>query len=118
MATLTTLPDFYRGDSLRYTLAVKEDGVALDITGARITLTLKKSTMQEDDDAALQQDFIITDPTAGLAEIEVLPADTTDLEPRQYYWDIQLVTAAGIVATYAGTVTCKPDVTREASIPS
>ena len=107
-----TLPDFYRGDTVQHTLTVTENGAALNLTGASITLSMKRSTEQADADAAVSIAAVVTNAVGGIATITIPATTTAALTPGKYHWDIQVKKSTGEIGTAAGTVTVKPDVTR------
>lgn len=85
-----------RGASKKLALTVQDENDSpVDLTGSRLVFTLKTSLASEhpllvktsDDDSQI----LITSPTAGLAEVYILPADTKGLEPGQYVFDIWLI---------------------------
>lgn len=80
-----------RGDTAYITVNLEyNDGSYEMQTGDTLTLSVKKAV--EDTDYALQ---IITDTNT----INILPADTKELEYGKYVYDIQLQTAAGEIFT-------------------
>lgn len=60
-------------------------------SGDKVTMSVKKTT--EDSSYAFQK-FII-----GSGDINIVPADTSDLEFGEYVYDIQIETTAGEVFT-------------------
>jgi len=90
------LDDFYRGDSKVIYLSINntlfEDGTAW--------LTFKKDKSDDDVDAVIQKSAtIIVDPadaTKNVVQFVLTPADT-DIDIGLYYYDIQLVNAAGTI---------------------
>lgn len=118
----------YRGDTLDIQIAVTS-GVdktgspkPVDLTGAKIWMTAKKSVADADGSAVFEVttpvDVVVTDALGGLAEIVVPASLTTSLgdQPVGLYYDIQVRLASGKVQTIeAGTLTVIPDVTRATS---
>ena len=106
-----------RGDSEVFNVTFKDAaGAACDITGWTVTLTVKREKTDADAAAVVQK--VVTAhaaPETGVAVIPLLPADTTALEPRGYWYDIQAKTDAGDVYTVLkGKLTLEYDVTRTA----
>lgn len=109
------LEGFYRGDTVIIPLVfTDEGGEALNITGYTFWLTMKSSTDDADDDAALQVTVSDhTDPSAGKTTITLSAEQTAGLEPGKYYYDIQMVSALGVVTTLElSKVKVSADVTR------
>ena len=112
----THISDFYRGDTVSWSLTFTENGSPLDLTGAVITFTMKSKKDDPDSDAVIQKVATLNaDPTTGLATI-VIPATETYPLLGQYHYDFQLVQSDGTVLTLAiGTVEVKYDITRSVS---
>jgi hypothetical protein len=54
----------------------------------------------------------LTDPTNGVAEINLVPGDTSGLSPGSYIFDVQMTTGASKVHTLLkGTLSLEQDVT-------
>ncbi len=68
---------FYRGDTYTLDLTVTLDALPLDLTGATIKLTAKRSIADSDADAAFQVEGTLLDAAAGLAQV-VIPATATN----------------------------------------
>lgn len=99
------IPDFtiIQGDDLTFTLTFKdEDGVVIDITGFTVFFTAKKDFDEVVDDADAPLSATVTshtDPTNGITEINIPNTDTVDLEPRKYYYDIQIKDLANKISS-------------------
>lgn len=112
----------FRGDTSVLHLTVLQDGEPVNIAGATIWMTAKRSVEDSDAKAVFQvktpDDIEITDGAGGLATITVPASATATLplersQPLNLVYDIQLKTATGIVSTIdGGTIMVKPDVTR------
>jgi hypothetical protein len=109
-----------RGDTRSYTLTfTKEDGSTQNITGWTITFTLKKNWQLPDSEASLQK--IITshiDAANGKSNLALFPADTKNLDPQDYDFDIQVLantgtsgTASEVYTVLRGKFTLEYDVT-------
>lgn len=89
-----------RGTTKTLQVAVTEpDGSATNLTGAKLVLTVKSALY---DDLPLIQKLttvpaqaVITKPREGLVEFYFVPADTQGLVPRDYIFDVWLLTATG-----------------------
>jgi hypothetical protein len=90
-----------RGDTfVRSLYFTDQSDNVIDITGWKIFLTLKKNWQMPDSEASLQKIITShTDPTNGKSVLEILPADTVNLDPYDYDYDIQVLTNAGAVYT-------------------
>ena len=87
-----------RGDSANYGVTFKRaDGSLYNIKNWTVFFTLKEDYTLSDDLAALQVIVTAFDDTtsgtSGSANIPIAPADTTDLNPGQYDFDISVCTA-------------------------
>lgn len=91
----------FRGDSKTIRITVTDElGVAVDLTGWKVFFTAKESETDSDDDAVIKIDVDPTDPTNGIADIDFEPADTNDLTPADYIYDIQVIKDNGDVVTF------------------
>lgn len=93
--------EIYRGSSKTYELTVVDgESHAVDLTGARIVLTVKCSEMdpapliQKDSQAGAAQ-VDITHPVEGIAEIKFIPSDTQTLDTGTYVFDVWVVLVSG-----------------------
>ena len=114
--------EIIRGDSHKVKLTFKQaDGTAYDITGGKVFFTATKESNPKDDTKAeialddSDPQIIITDAPAGLAEVNLTPSDT-ELTPREYYYDAQLVDGIGnVVSRDRDVLKITPDITRRTS---
>lgn len=90
----------FRGTSKTLKLQVLDaQGVAQDITGARILFTVKSAVtdaapvFQKDSTDVLQ--IALTYPREGKAEIYLHPADTLSLSRKSYVYDVFVILASG-----------------------
>lgn len=104
MGTNVLLPvnavTIYRGSSATYKLtAVDADGKPLDLTGASVHFTVKRSL--EDTLPVIRKSTAnvaeaeITSPKGGIAKIYLVPADTKNLHECQYVFDVWTILASG-----------------------
>lgn len=110
--------EMFKGDHKTYELVVTKisDGSRADITAGVLIYTVKidgtdtTATIQKSSENAGEID--ITDPVEGEAEINLVPADTQDLEPTTYVFDVEFTDSAGKKSTVVtGTLKLKQDVT-------
>ena len=121
-----------RGDSQTYTLTFKQaDGTLYDISAWTIYFTLKENVDLADASASLQKILVAgtsgngfgTQGTAGIATISILPADTSNLTPKEYDFDIQVRTAvadatAKIYTVLKGKLDLEYDISRSGTAGS
>lgn len=93
--------EIYRGSSKTYELEVKDaEGEVVDLTGARIVLSVKcdlneeAPRIQKDSDAGASE-IDISYPREGKAEIKFVPADTRTMDYGEYTFDVWVVLASG-----------------------
>ena len=93
--------EIYRGSSKTYELEVVDgEEHAVDLTGARIVLTVKCDVMdpapliQKDSQVGATQ-IDITHPKEGLAEIKFVPSDTQTMDVGEYVFDVWVVLSSG-----------------------
>lgn len=101
-----------RGDSRSFlTTFTDEDGNAIDITGDTVYFTVKKNLADANVDAEIYKEITShTDPTNGQTTISLTASDT-DLDPGQYYYDIQRVSGSEVKSTYKQLFIVDQDVT-------
>jgi len=103
-----------RGDSFSRTIYFNdEDDANIDITGWEIRFTVKAKIDDPDSAAVISKIItVFSDPTAGIAEIELTPTDTNQAIGN-YVYDVQCKTSAGEVYTILeGIITITKDVTQ------
>lgn len=90
-----------RGTSYAIGVVYTVNGVPTDITGSTVRFTMKDAeydTDSDDSDATLKYDITNhSDPIAGESQIEFAPADTAELTPGTYYYDVKIELASGII---------------------
>lgn len=98
-----------RGDDDVFDVAVTDEdtGLPVDLSGADLTFMVKRYPSDPDADALITKvtptEVAITLPaTGGLAVVTLDAADTDDLAPGNYSWELQVVDAANKVRTVAG----------------
>lgn len=118
---------FLRDDrTLEVSANYEHDGSVVDLTGAKIWFTVKDRTSDEDSEAHIMKrntaaggsdsEILVTNPTGGALEVYLVPADSTDMNPGTYQYDVQVILANGKTYTIVRSqITFKEDVTRAAS---
>ena len=93
--------EIFRGSSKTFELEVlDESDVAVDLTGARIVLTVKcaltemSPLIQKDSEVGSTQ-VEITAPREGKAKIKFSPLDTQTLDVGKYTFDVWVLLASG-----------------------
>lgn len=88
------------GTSKTFGLTVNDcDGNPVDITGARIIFTVKgcvddtQPIIQKDSNNPLE--IVLTQPRLGQAQIYLQPADTQNLDPGEYVFDVWVILPSG-----------------------
>lgn len=72
-----------------FTLTIKENGVAKNITGFTIFFTVKKNTSQTDTQAVISKTITShSNPTHGITLITLSPTDT-NIQQGTYVYDIR-----------------------------
>ena len=106
--------EMFRGDTKTINLTVSSNGVAVNLTGATVRLTVKTSVTDEDVAAVLQKTVTThTVPLDGETSIVIAPADTNAVTPAVYVYDVQLKQSSGAISTLLfGEFRINADVTR------
>lgn len=113
-----TIANFYRGDTRKIKITVKDGDTQepISVDGGKCTITFKKDVNALDDDADLQVTVNTTedDPQNPTGEILLTLSHTdTEIDPATYFYDIQFVSVTGEVTTIlAGKVKVLTDITR------
>jgi len=106
-----------RGDTWSKTLYFNDENDAnIDITGWTIFLTVKAKADDPDSSAVISKTITtFSNPTAGIAEIELTPIDTNQAIGN-YVYDIQVKTNVGEIYTIVeGILTIIKDITQRTS---
>ena len=108
----------YQGDTLLFSLTVKQDGVAFNLSGCTVFFTVKEDAAQADANALLayQTGDGITQ-SGSVAEVHV-PYGVTDNWPTDVdlYADVQVKTGTGeLFPAATGTLRFRADVTQRTS---
>ncbi|MCX5727094.1 MAG: hypothetical protein NT030_08045 [Candidatus Saganbacteria bacterium] len=110
---MLTKEGMVRGDTFSRTIYVTENDAVVNITGWSIFFSLKKNWQLPNSEASLSKIITShTNPSHGETVLELLPADTQNLDPMDYDFDIQILTDTGEVFTVLrGKFTLEWDVT-------
>lgn len=86
-----------RGTTYAIGIQYQKDGVNSTLVGATVRFTMKDEEWDTDtDDTVAEITKNITDGNAdGEATITIDPADTADLTPQKYFYDIKVEEAGG-----------------------
>ena len=109
-----------RGDDRAFVLSLVEDGAALDLTGADVRITAKRSRGDSDDDAILVATVgdgitVDADPTSGVATWSIAADDTSTLEGLvRLPFDVQVTRGGSTRTVLRGRLTIDPDISRTA----
>lgn len=88
-----------RGTTYTIAFSYQRNGAAETLVGATVRFTVKAAeydTDTDDSDATLSKDITSGD-SAGAATITINPADTAQLTPGKYYYDIKVKQADGAI---------------------
>lgn len=102
------------GDSFILGVSIEDKGIPVDITGATFFFTMKGALDDTDAEAVVTRDTPFErDDAAGRIEIGATASEAAALTlDQEYYYDVQMVTAAGAVQTLTkGTYTPRWGVT-------
>ena len=90
MAEQTNL-EIRGGDTKVYELTFTLDSEALPITGYKVYFTAKRYSWETDAEAAISKDITSHfDAAGGISKIALDPADTENLDPGIYLYDVQI----------------------------
>jgi hypothetical protein len=108
-----------RGDTTIYRFTcVDADGAAVDLTNATAALDVRRYVDAPDTVISKSTDdglTIVTPASGGLIDLELEPADTADVSPGRYRWDLELTLGDQVYTVDAGAFTLVADVTRVGS---
>lgn len=95
-----------RGDTETLDVAVVDEdtGEAVDISGASLWWYVKRESTDDDDDAVIAKDpsdITIAPGAGGTATVAIDEADTADVVPGVFFWELQIV-LGGATRTLAG----------------
>jgi len=104
------IENYIRGDSRVINIQINNpDGTPFNLTGCEVFLTLNLSqnppVNPTDASAALKKSTSsFASPTSGLASLTLTNADTQNLAPGDYYYDIQLKDNFGNITSLASNL--------------
>ena len=115
----TTLQNrtIYRSDTDEFTVTFTDgDGVAINLSSSEVLMTVRKkypkTDVIDDTDADISATATIPVGTDGKAYFNITPTQT-DIDPREYYYDIQLKNSEDEVRTIGvAKYIVKYDITR------
>ena len=105
-----------RGDTLPINHTVTDGGAAVNLTGKSLRFMAKRSVADADSAAVITKTIgsgiTVTNPTGGLAQTLISPADTTGLPAiaQLLQWDLQMVDGSNVYTLESGTLLVSPDV--------
>jgi len=113
--------NIFQGDLFKYTLTVKENGSAVNITDYKFYMTVKSSKDDADADAVIKKEFDPSSPTEGEVVIELGTDDTDDLtvttSTTKYVYDIRMKDSSGEnIVLLSGELKVLQPITRSTSI--
>ncbi len=123
MGSMNTRLTITRGDTKRFDLTVTDEltGAAIDLTGATMWFTVKRSRSEPDSVKQFQKTtsdgITIASGSSGTATLIIAPADSASMDPaRLYVWDLQIKSSTGAIYTVdSGPLAVLGDVTRATS---
>ncbi|MCW7556487.1 hypothetical protein NX722_28395 [Endozoicomonas gorgoniicola] len=91
--------EMIRGDTLAVPITFKDpanNDNAVPVNGYTLTFTVKVSRYMPDDEASIQKNIVLPSSASnGEYTLIIDPADTNDLEPMSYDYDIQIKSPDG-----------------------
>jgi hypothetical protein len=106
------LDDFVRGDTWTQKVTMLNEDTPVDITGDEFWVSLKLNPESVAPDAQQQVTAAGDDALQGIVYLTIAAADTHDLVPTRYYYDIQRETGGKIQTLLYGRVRVVRDITR------
>jgi len=95
--------EVFKKDSETYTIVIKEDGVAVDITGYTFIMSIKDDIDDTDANVIVRKEVTShSDPTAGTTVITLTSTDTDQTissSTHKYVYDIIMVDTSDIPLT-------------------
>ena len=116
------IKNYIRGDSRLISVSIfQSDGITpFNLTGCEVWFTVNansNNTADNDTSAVISiKNAAITNPTLGVATLQITNAMTQDIPPGTYYYDVQLKDASGnITSLQQNQFLIVADVTRSTS---
>jgi len=98
-------PSLFRGDTWRRSWRLQNSaGAPVDLTGAAARLHLRGSAGNLVIEATQANGRLTIDALAGAITLVVAAADTRDLPPARYPFDLEVTYAGGVVQTLEASV--------------
>jgi hypothetical protein len=108
-----------RGDTTVYRFTcVDVEGAPVDLTNATAALHVRRYVEAPDTviDKTLDDGLTVVEPASGgLIDLELEPADTADVAPGRYRWDLEVMLGDQVYTVDAGAFALVADVTRAGS---
>ena len=103
----------FQGDTFTQALTFMKDDVAIDITGGSIFFTLKANVNDADNAAVIKHTVTThTNAIAGESQIVLTAAQTQELAPGTYAYDIRYKNEETVMTVVVGTFTVQETVTQ------
>lgn len=100
------LPVIAGDDFILDATLLEDDGTPVDLTGCTVFFTCKRDPNDTDDDALFKgQTASHTDPTQGQTRILIPKEQMVAVPQGQWYGDLQLRDASGMITTPSGVFT-------------
>lgn len=82
--------EFYKGNTSDISIAVKDaNGDPFDLTDFTMTLIVKESSSEEDVEAEIEKEAVISAPTTGVGIVSLTATDT-NIDAKIYCYEIQI----------------------------
>ena len=112
--------EVFKGDAKNFVITVKQNGVAVDITGYTFFMTVKDDINNSDTNANIKKTVTNhTDPTAGITTIALTPTDTDIVissSTKNYVYDVRMKDTSGNITTLlSGVFKVKQPITSDTS---
>lgn len=120
MITDNTQLYVFRGDtalrdqvgSIFNSLAFSNDGVAEDVTNVTIYLTVKENLADTYAAAKIAKTYTnAVDPETGIINIPLAESDTSTLDPKEYFYDIEYRESTTVITLFKGKFFIIEDIT-------
>jgi hypothetical protein len=112
---VTKLRGFKPGETKCFSVLLKINGTAQDITGDTVTFRMKTSKSISDANATLTKAAdVATRGASGYADFELTPVDTAQIDVQNYVCDVEWELAGGRkYVAFDGTIECEERVSDE-----
>jgi hypothetical protein len=102
-----------RGDTFPFTVQIRQNGTAVDITGYTVVMTVnRQSTPSNTDRQLFQSTGVINDGPSGQVVFTLTPTQANQT-PGDYFYDMQYTDGGGFVRTFVkGAYQVVQDITK------